>query len=111
MDQVLLTVVTAHSYFTISMERRRASDAIREWYEHRANVSSQKEGWELSDRALKYGTLNVVADAKFYTHAIGLEHVIGIYIQEIAPTTQDRLVTALEKSVRDSSGGEEWKQG
>lgn len=110
MDQVILTVITARNYFTIRMERRRASDTVREWYEHRVAVSSMKDGWEASDRTLRHGTLNIVADGQLYTHAIGLEHVIGMYIQEIAPTPQERLVTALEKSVGDASGGEEWKR-
>ena len=118
-------VVTHQNYFWFSMTHQEASDIMRCWFMWREQIRKREQGWEESERWLKFGTLagNVVGisggpdeGVDLCTRVVGWEYVIGMYTRVPELTAQERGVAALEKAnsimeqqLRDHQAGENWK--
>lgn len=125
-DTVHLVFVTPHNFmWGMYMRRQQASDLIRDWYEVRDRVmkGEAKEEWITW---LKKGTFamnerSVEEGKTFAAWAIGMEHVIAMYIREfdIPPgevSLEDlqkkyyqKITEAMDQHVKDMKQGDEWR--
>lgn len=123
-DMVSLVCVTSHNHIPSMMTRQQASNAIREWWQARQDVLFGGPDADNARQYLRLGTWafnTELADAdggSVARAAVAVEHVVGMYIAEIAtvPSIQERAIKAMEKVVPimekeadEIQQGEEWK--
>ncbi len=116
-DMVGLIAVTHHNHVWLGyMSVVEASRHIRGWWEAREKArTGSPEDSALAQEWLSKGTAAVNADLEDVEGTVALavvawEHVVGIYI-ETRTSAQDRIATAMEKTVSGEIPGDEWKKG
>ena len=119
-DIVDLIFITPHNFlYVLGITRKKASDEIRCWYKMRNAVMNGATSKEESLKWLTKGTFatNYIGEGEtsYANWAIGMEHVLGMYVRERDTVQQQELeartmvAKAMEKMSKDLGQGEQWK--